>query len=162
MVKLYSHPEDPGSYCFTLQGTRQARSPDPVEEAKEMMTQTFGNAWVPPGESVVRCGVRLQSCTITCVAESWDRCCCQRLGLGMPLRVSSICMILRKMCGALQYPDQEESEISLTRFLFRGSGKLFLRQRAFLPAAPTKLTEKKTESEISKSVKCLQNCSSLE
>lgn len=90
MVKLYSHPEDPGSYRFTLRGTREARSPDPVEEAKEMMTQMFGNTWVPPGESVVRCVVRLQSCTITCVPESWDGCCRQRPVLGMPLRVSGI------------------------------------------------------------------------
>lgn len=58
MVKLYSHPKDPGSYCFTPQGAREARSPDKVDEAKEIMTQISGNMWVPAGESVVRCVVQ--------------------------------------------------------------------------------------------------------
>lgn len=68
MVELHSHLKDPGSYCFTPQDAREVRSPDQVDEAKEMMNHIFGEMWVPAGESLVSCVVQtalIQSCINT-------------------------------------------------------------------------------------------------
>lgn len=56
MVELYSHLKDPGSYCFTPQDARESRSPDQVDEAKEMMNHIFGEMGPCWGERCELCG----------------------------------------------------------------------------------------------------------